>query len=47
MEVLIYLYCLVLLISYILMGVASIKIYKELKVVLNTPTDDLDLPTTL
>jgi len=47
MEVLIYLACLILVAPYILMGLASIKIYKEFKAVLNTPTDDLDLPSTL
>lgn len=47
MEVLIYLACLILAAPYILMGIASIKMYKVFKQVLNTPTDDLDFPTTL
>jgi len=47
MEIIVLMALLVLVAPYIIMGVASIKIHKELKEVLNTPTDNLDLPTTL
>lgn len=47
MEVLIYVAVMLCFFPYALMVYASFKIQRELKQVLNTPTDDLDFPTTL
>lgn len=47
MELIAYLACILLIAPYVLMGIASLKIHKELKAAINSTNDNLDLPTTL